>query len=123
MLLALNTLLALPSVVVGLGSTAAVGAGPLGDRGILFTPAAMVVAQAILVTPIVAALARSQLEASIDEHGEQLRLLGAGRATGLLVLARTSERRSPRWPSSRSAARVGGGRGDDRRGTSTASRA
>jgi len=87
-LLALNTLLALPSVVVGLVVYLLLSrAGPLGDWGILFTPAAMVVAQAILVTPIVAALARAQLEASIDEHGEQLRSLGAGRATGLLVLA------------------------------------
>jgi tungstate transport system permease protein len=87
-LLALNTLLALPSVVVGLVVYLLLSrAGPLGEWGILFTPAAMVVAQAVLVMPIVAALARSQLEASIDEHGEQLRSLGAGRAAGLLVLA------------------------------------
>jgi tungstate transport system permease protein len=87
-LLALNTLLALPSVVVGLVVYLLLSrAGPLGDWGILFTPAAMVVAQTLLVTPIVAALARAQLEASIGEHGEQLRSLGASRASGLLVLA------------------------------------
>jgi tungstate transport system permease protein len=53
----LNTLLALPSVVVGLGVYLLLSrAGPLGSLGILFTPAAMIVAQTILVLPVVAAL-------------------------------------------------------------------
>jgi tungstate transport system permease protein len=87
-LLSLNTLLALPSVVVGLVVYLLLSrAGPLGEWGILFTPTAMVIAQAILVTPIVAALARSHIEGALEDHGEQLRSLGAGRAATLLVLA------------------------------------
>jgi tungstate transport system permease protein len=86
-LLALNTLLALPSVVVGLVVYLLLSrAGPLGEWGILFTPGAMVIAQSLLVTPIVAALARAQFQSAIDEHGEQLRSLGAGRFSALLVL-------------------------------------
>jgi tungstate transport system permease protein len=87
-LLLLNTLLALPSVVVGLVVYLLLSrAGPLGGWGILFTPSAMVIAQSILVAPIVAALARAQFEGALKEHGEQLRSLGAGRAATLLVLA------------------------------------
>jgi ABC-type tungstate transport system substrate-binding protein len=57
---ALNTLLALPSVVVGLAVYLLLSrAGPLGALGILFTPAAMVVAQSVLVVPLVAALVRA----------------------------------------------------------------
>jgi tungstate transport system permease protein len=62
-------------------------AGPLGEWGILFTPTAMVIAQSLLVTPIVAALARAQFEGSLEDHGEQLRSLGARRMASLLVLA------------------------------------
>jgi tungstate transport system permease protein len=86
--LGLNTLLALPSVVVGLVVYLLLSrAGPLGEWGILFTPTAMVIAQSILVTPIVAALARSQFERALAEHGEQLRSLGAGRVATLALLA------------------------------------
>jgi len=74
----LNTLLALPSVVVGLVVYLLLSrAGPLGAFGILFTPSAMVIAQALLVTPIVAALTRQALEDALRDHGEQLRSLGA----------------------------------------------
>ena len=56
---ALNTLLALPSVVVGLVVYLLLSrAGPLGSLGILFTPTAMVIAQSILVVPLIAALSR-----------------------------------------------------------------
>ena len=58
-LLLLNTLLALPPVVVGLAVYLLLSrSGPLGELGLLFTPAAMVIAQGILVLPIVAALSR-----------------------------------------------------------------
>jgi len=88
LLVLLNTLLALPSVVVGLAVYLLLSrAGPLGDWGILFTPAAMVIAQAILVTPIVAALARQTVEDAMRDHGEQLRSLGAGRLECALILA------------------------------------
>jgi tungstate transport system permease protein len=53
-------------------------AGPLGQFGILFTPAAMVVAQTILILPIVAALSRQVIEDAWQEYREQLMSLGAG---------------------------------------------
>jgi tungstate transport system permease protein len=87
-LVLMNTLLALPSVVVGLMVYLLLSrAGPLGSMGILFTPAAMVVAQAILVTPIVAALARQTIEDAMRDHGEQLQSLGASRFTCALIIA------------------------------------
>ncbi|HUG25108.1 ABC transporter permease [Piscinibacter sp.] len=87
-LVLLNTLLALPSVVVGLVVYLLLSrAGPLGSLGILFTPSAMVIAQAILVTPIVAALARQTIEDAMRDHGEQLRSLGAGRLGCALIIA------------------------------------
>ncbi len=75
---AVNTLLALPSVVVGqLVYLMLSRAGPLGSMGLLFTPAAMVVAQALLVTPLVAALSRRLVLDALAEGGEQMRSLGA----------------------------------------------
>jgi ABC-type tungstate transport system substrate-binding protein len=60
--------------------------GPLGSWGILFTPTAMVVAQSILVVPLVAALSRRLLLSALAEGGDQLRSLGAGGFTTALVL-------------------------------------
>ncbi|MDE2080577.1 MAG: ABC transporter permease [Burkholderiales bacterium] len=83
-----NTLLALPSVVVGLLVYLLLSrSGPLGAWGLLFTPPAMVVAQSLLVLPLVAALARRLVLDALREGGEQLRALGAGRLlSGLLML-------------------------------------
>jgi tungstate transport system permease protein len=83
-----NTLLALPSVVVGLGVYLLLSRqGPLGSWGILFTPTAMVLAQSILVVPLVAALARRLVLSALAEGGDQLASLGAGAATrGALLL-------------------------------------
>jgi tungstate transport system permease protein len=87
-LVLLNTLLALPSVVVGLAVYLLLSrAGPLGEWGILFTPGAMVIAQAILVTPVVAALARQTIEDALHDHGEQLRSMGASRLQSALIIA------------------------------------
>jgi tungstate transport system permease protein len=87
-LVVLNTLLALPSVVVGLVVYLLLSrAGPLGSWGILFTPTAMVIAQSILVTPLVAALAREIVEEGLRDHGEQLRSLGAGKLACALIVA------------------------------------
>jgi len=87
-LVVLNTLLALPSVVVGLVVYLLLSrAGPLGAWGILFTPTAMVIAQSLLVTPIVAALARQVVEDAMHDHGEQLRSLGASRLACALIIA------------------------------------
>jgi tungstate transport system permease protein len=74
----LNALMGLPPVVVGLFVYLMLSrAGPLGSLGLLFTPPAMVIAQAILITPIVAALARQVIEDAWAEYQEQLRSLGA----------------------------------------------
>ena len=76
---AVNTLLALPSVVVGLLVYLLLSrSGPLGSLGLLFTPAAMVVAQSILVVPLIAALTRRLVLDGLAEGGDQLRSLGAG---------------------------------------------
>ena len=83
----LNTLLALPSVVVGLAVYLLLSrAGPLGAWGILFTPAAMVVAQSILVLPLIAALTRRLVLNSMREGGDQLRSLGARPLMAALLL-------------------------------------
>lgn len=76
---ALNALMGLPPVVVGLLVYVVLSRqGPLGVLGWLFTPKAMVVAQSILVAPIVAALTRQVVEDLWEEYEEQLRSLGAG---------------------------------------------
>lgn len=81
----LNTLLALPSVVVGLVVYLLLSrSGPLGYLGWLFSLKAMVVAQSVLVFPVVAALTRQCVEDADRLHGEQLQSLGAG--TGLRSL-------------------------------------
>ena len=74
----LNTLLALPSVVVGLVVYLLLSrSGPLGSMGLLFTPGAMVIAQTVLVLPIVAALTRQLVADSRREAGDPLRSMGA----------------------------------------------
>jgi tungstate transport system permease protein len=84
---ALNACMGLPPVVVGLVVYLLLSrAGPLGPLGILFTPAAMVVAQTILVLPIVAALGRQVIEDLWAEYGEQLRSLGSDRARSIATL-------------------------------------
>jgi tungstate transport system permease protein len=78
LLVSLNALMGLPPVVVGLVVYVLLSrAGPLGELGLLFTPTAMVIAQAILVTPIIAGLSRQVLEDAWHEYEEQLRSLGA----------------------------------------------
>jgi tungstate transport system permease protein len=75
-----NGLMGLPPVVVGLIVYLLLSrAGPLGRFGLLFTPTAMVVAQIVLITPIIAALTRQVIEDEWREYREQLRSLGASR--------------------------------------------
>ena len=89
LIVVLNALMGLPPVVVGLVVYLVLSrAGPLGPLGILFTPSAMVVAQTILILPIVAALSRQVIEDSWQEYQEQLRSLGAGPVTSALTLLR-----------------------------------
>jgi len=83
----LNALMGLPPVVVGLVVYLALSrAGPLGELGLLFTPAAMVIAQTVLITPIIAALARQAIEDAWREYEEQLRSLGASGTRAALTL-------------------------------------
>ncbi|MHA6326681.1 ABC transporter permease [Roseivivax sp. CAU 1753] len=74
-----NALMGLPPVVVGLLVYLMLSrSGPLGVLGLLYTPAAMIIAQTILITPIVAALSRQVLEALHLEYDEQFRSLRLG---------------------------------------------
>ena len=83
----LNALMGLPPVVVGLAVYLLLSrAGPLGGLGLLFTPGAMVAAQTVLITPIIAALARQAIEDAWREYEEQLRSLGASRMSAALTL-------------------------------------
>jgi tungstate transport system permease protein len=77
-LVVMNALMGLPPVVVGLVVYLLLSrAGPLGSLGLLFTPPAMVIAQTLLIFPIIAALARQAVEDAWVEYEEQLRSLGA----------------------------------------------
>src|ERR1041384_3968842 len=84
----LNALMGLPPVVVGLVVYLLLSrAGPLGDLGLLFTPGAMVIAQTILILPIIAALSRQSVDDAWREYEEQLRSLGSeGAGAALTVL-------------------------------------
>jgi tungstate transport system permease protein len=87
LIILLNALMGLPPVVVGLLVYLLLSrAGPLGQFGILFTPAAMVVAQTILIVPIVAALSRQVIEDAWQEYREQLTSLGAGPVRASMTL-------------------------------------
>ena len=83
----LNALMGLPPVVVGLLVYLLLSrAGPLGRFGLLFTPNAMVVAQTILIVPILAALSRQIVEDAWLEYREQLTSLGAGTLESAMTL-------------------------------------
>ena len=83
----LNGLMGLPPVVVGLIVYLFLSrSGPLGVLNLLFSPTAMIIAQCILVIPIIAALSRQGIEDLWREYDEQLRSLGAGPGRALLTL-------------------------------------
>jgi len=83
----LNTLMGLPPVTVGLLLYVLLSnAGPLGILGLLYTPTAMIIAQAVLVTPIIAALARQVIEDLHAEYDEQLRSFGVGKLQSIATL-------------------------------------
>jgi tungstate transport system permease protein len=76
LIVALNAAMGLPPVVVGLFVYLLLSrAGPLGELGLLFTPPAMVIAQTVLIVPIIAALTRQIVEDAWREYREQLRSL------------------------------------------------
>ena len=89
-----NALMGLPPVVAGLFVYLLLSrSGPLGSLGLLFTPTGMVIAQVVLVTPIIAAIARQMLEDLWREYSELYILDGVGRVRtvgSLLWLGRFS---------------------------------
>jgi tungstate transport system permease protein len=75
----LNGFMGLPPVVVGLAVYLLLSrSGPLGEFGLLFTPAAMVIAQALLVLPIIAALTRQTVEDLWREYRDELNAMDVG---------------------------------------------
>ena len=83
----LNALMGLPPVVAGLFVYLLLSnAGPLGVLQLLYTPQAMIIAQVILITPIIAALTRQTCEDLLEEYREQLRSLGASSAAIVTTL-------------------------------------
>lgn len=90
----LNAMMGLPPVVVGLAVFLLLSrSGPLGSWGLLFTPQAMVIAQTVLVTPIIAALTRQTIEDLWVEYREELAAMNigpAGRVATLIWDARFS---------------------------------
>ncbi len=82
----INTGLALPPVVVGLGVFLLLSrSGPLGDLGMLYTPTAMILAQAVIAGPYIAAVSLAAAENIPPDVGLQARALGAGRFQALLL--------------------------------------
>jgi len=87
MLIAINALMGLPPVVVGLLVYLHLSqAGPLGWLNLLYTPTAMIIAQTILIAPIIAALSRQVLEDLYAEYAEQFRSLSVPRVTMMRTL-------------------------------------
>lgn len=83
----LNAMMGLPPVVVGLVVYLLISrSGPLGVLGLLFTPAAMIIAQTLLIAPIIAALTRQVILDLWDEYGELLRSLGVHRLRAIATL-------------------------------------
>ncbi len=86
-IVALNTMMGLPPVVIGLAVYLLLSrSGPLGVWGLLFTPQAMVIAQTILVTPIIAALSRQTIEDLWVEYRDELSVMDVGPAQRVATL-------------------------------------
>jgi tungstate transport system permease protein len=85
----LNALMGLPPVVVGLAVYLALSrSGPLGEWGLLFTPQAMVIAQTVLVAPIIAALTRQTIEDLWVEYRDELAAMNVGPLGRVATLVR-----------------------------------
>lgn len=86
-LVLLNALMGLPPVLVGLAVYLTLSrSGPFGSAGLLFTPAAMVIAQTVLVTPIIAALTRQTVEDLWLEYRDELLAMNVGPARRVVTL-------------------------------------
>lgn len=87
MIVVVNALMGLPPVVVGLAVYLLLSrSGPLGEWGLLFTPQAMVIAQTILVTPIIAALTRQTVEDLWVEYRDELAAMNVGPLSRIATL-------------------------------------
>jgi tungstate transport system permease protein len=87
-IVALNALMGLPSVVVGVVVYLLLSrSGPFGEFGLLFSPKAMIVAQTVLVVPLIAAVTRQIVEDAWKEYAPEFSVIGVGRpqAVGLLL--------------------------------------
>jgi len=86
-IIVLNAMMGLPPVVVGLAIFLLLSrSGPLGSWGLLFTPQAMVIAQTVLVTPIIAALTRQTIEDLWVEYRDELAAMEVGLARRIATL-------------------------------------
>lgn len=86
-IVAFNALMGLPPVVAGLVVYLTLSrSGPLGAWGLLFTPGAMIVAQTLLIVPIVVSLTRTMVEDLWGEYEQQLRSLGSSRLRAIPTL-------------------------------------
>jgi tungstate transport system permease protein len=84
---ALNALMGLPSVVVGVLVYLALSrSGPFGSHGLLFSPSAMIVAQTLLVLPLIAAVSRQIVEDAWKEYAPELSLIGISRGQTVALL-------------------------------------
>jgi tungstate transport system permease protein len=82
-----NAMMGLPPVVVGLAVYLLLSrSGPLGGLGILFSPSAMVIAQTLLIVPIIAALTRQTVEDLWVEYRDELTAMGVGPAARIMTL-------------------------------------
>ena len=87
LIVALNALMGLPSVVVGVVVYLVLSrSGPFGSHGLLFSPAAMIVAQSVLVVPLIAAVTRQIIEDAWRDYAPELQLIGISRAQAVLLL-------------------------------------
>lgn len=83
----LNALMGLPSVVVGVLVYLFLSrSGPLGSYGLLFSPGAMIVAQSLLVTPLIAAVSRQIVEDAWKEYAQEFSLIGISRPQAVALL-------------------------------------
>ncbi|HTT09861.1 MAG TPA: ABC transporter permease [Burkholderiaceae bacterium] len=86
-IVALNSMMGLPSVVVGVVVYLALSrTGPLGTLGLLFTPSAMVIAQTLLTAPLIAALTRQIVEDAWRGYAIELRLMRYSRWHSMSLL-------------------------------------
>ncbi len=87
LIVAFNALMGLPSVVVGVLVYLALSrSGPFGSYGLLFSPAAMIVAQSVLVVPLIAAVSRQIVEDAWKEYAPEFSVIGIGRPQAVMLL-------------------------------------